>query len=152
MNNELKNIETQNSQFATIILSDFSLGYPILKFVDALKQNYSETEKRKNKIRKNLRMYDDVKKERIEKLNAYEAQLRKNFEICSTFIKKWVAQFPAEDKIFGDILMEYILSIDSSSSFDLVVREKLQITSSNFLQKVRAIVIKMEETGMSKTR
>ena len=148
----MDNTITSNKETITFPFADFSVGYPLTRFMSALQQNYKNTGSRKEDIRKNSRMYDDAKKERLERLNAYEAQLCENFEICLPFLKNWVAQFPVEDKIFGDVLVDCYETINPKFSFEQTVNNKLQMSGSNFLQKIRAIVLKMEETGMSETR
>lgn len=148
----MNNTITSNNESVTFPFSDFSVGYPLTRFMSALQQNYKDTEIRKNKIRQNLRLYDNAKKERLNSLTAYQEQLSKNFEICSFFLKNWVSQFPVEDKIFGDVLVDCYNTINPKFSFEQTVNNKLLMSSHNFLQKIRAIVIKMEETGMSETR
>ncbi|RAZ16282.1 hypothetical protein DK853_51955, partial [Klebsiella oxytoca] len=61
----MDNTITSNKETITFPFADFSVGYPLTRFMSALQQNYKNTESRKEDIRKNSRMYDDAKKERL---------------------------------------------------------------------------------------
>ncbi len=74
-----------------------------------MQTNYKNTEKQEKKIiaAKNSReCTNDAKKERLERLWYKKRNSCEILKLLTLILKNWVLNFPVEDKIFGDVLVD----------------------------------------------
>ena len=103
----------QDSTMNQITLSNPSIGYHILKLLDGLRQSYNDAGKRINIVRKNQRLSETTKNERIKNLENWQEQLKSEFEFWAGLVKKWVSNFDEDDILYGDVIIEYYCNIDN---------------------------------------
>ena len=115
--------------------------------MDGLRQSYNDAGKRINIVRKNQRLSETTKNERIKNLENWQEQLKSEFEFWAGLVKKWVSNFDEDDILYGDVIIEYYCNIDNIRKLNYITEDILceeedkNKASQNFQAKIRSIVL-----------